>query len=168
MSEITLAATGEIIDPSALATDELAGRLDEVRELRRALGEAERALQDEALARMDRRGAWTAEVGDWRLEASSPEAAVDYDPDKLKEALGQLVADGLVDQDAAGEVFRASTVERVMRGQIGRLSKLGGEVAERLAAARLPASKPRRVRLTPRPQRRIVKSRTPAPKEEAA
>lgn len=153
MSEIVLANTGEVVDPQALATDELARHVDDIREARRALADAERVLQDEVLTRMDRRGEWTATVGDYRLEASSPQAAVDYDESRLRAELEALVDEGLVDQAAANEAFRTVEAVRIMKGQVNRLAKLGGPVADRLAAARLPTTRPRRVKVTRRPAR---------------
>lgn len=148
---LILRSTGEVLDLDTMATDDLAARVDEIRELRDRLADADREISDELLARMDRRGEWTAEVGDWRVQGSSPETAIDYDPDALEQALGALQGAGLIDADAAADAFRVTVTRRPSKSRINRLLKLGGEVAERIAATRIEGSRPRRVKVTRRP-----------------
>lgn len=148
---LVLPATGEVLDLEGMATDELAARVDEVRELRDRLADADRAISDELLARMDRRSEWTATVGDWRVEGSSPETLIDYDLDALEQALQQLVVAGHIDPAAATDAVRTTVTRRPAKARINRLIKLGGQVAERINATRTTGSRPRRVKVTRRP-----------------
>ena len=149
--ELVIPGTGEVLDLEGMATDDLAARMDEVRELRARLADADRAMSDELLARMDRRSEWTATVGDWRVEGSSPETLIDYDVDALRDALQALVVAGLIDPEAASAAVRTTVTHRPAKSRINRLVKLGGDVAERISATRTTGTRPRRVKVTRRP-----------------
>lgn len=162
--ELAIPATGELLDLESAATDSLAQRIDEIRELRGALADAERAISDEVLARMDRRAQWTARVGDYELQARTPSSEVDYDLGRLREELDGLVAQGLLEPEAATAAFREKRETHPAKTVLRQLLRAGGEVAERVESCQIPISRPRRVKVTRRPKA----LRANRPQEETA
>lgn len=132
-------------------TGALAIAYDELANLASLIREAHAAISDELLARLDRRGKWTAEVDGFKIEAPSPTAGtVDYDPQALREGLLELVGQGHLDVeavDAAAEYVEpeppAPFYKRHLRG-IAALEKLGPEVQAVLAAHRVEVKPPPR------------------------
>ncbi len=140
-------SSGELIDLREASTDRLARFLDEAAELVSLVGEARAQAEREVLRRMDEEATWTARVGDFELRAPSPEAGMTYwDEEALEEVLDDLVERGLVSEQAAAAALEVeTTVERKpKRGGIGALLRLGGEVAEAVAACERRREEPPR------------------------
>jgi len=140
-------ASGELIDVRESSTDRLARFLDEATELVSLMSEARAQVDRELLRRMDAEATWTARVGDFELRAPSPEAGMTYyDPEALEDALDGLVERGLVCEQAAAAALQVETnVERTpKRRGIAALLRLGGEVAEAVAACERRREEPPR------------------------
>lgn len=76
--------------------------------IREEVAEAQRAVDAELLARLDRSRRWTRRVGEfedgvqWIVRAPSPDAGTtEYDADLLDLILEEMEADGSIDRDAA-------------------------------------------------------------------
>jgi hypothetical protein len=130
-------ATGAIITLGDAATDEIAEAHDALTDLASQIREAQSLASDEMLARMDRRGKWTAEVGDFQLKSQSPTAGTtDYEAAALRADLLELVETGVLDEDAvddAVELVEPPKLEPYLKKKlagINALLKLGPEVIE--------------------------------------
>lgn len=106
--EVVDRVSGEVIDVRRAPMPQLATFFVNLAELRDQLSDAERVVQAEALARLDRAGKWTDHVTthDGRhlvdLKAPSPAAGtVTFDPDDLETALQMLVDEIVIDTGAA-------------------------------------------------------------------
>lgn len=96
-----LAAAG-IDDPRDAETVELAAFADSTRELRSITDEARGVVSDELVRRLDLDGCWTWRDAGYEVKAPSPEAGTTrYHTHLLRDALGQLVADGIISPVAA-------------------------------------------------------------------
>lgn len=145
--EVLDRSSGELIDVREASTDRLARFLDEAAELVSLVNEARAQVDREVLRRMDEEATWTARVGSFELRAPSPEAGMTYyDAEGLEEALDDLVERGLVSEQAAAAALEVETkVERKPRqGGIRALLRLGGEVAEAVAACERRRQEPPR------------------------
>jgi len=145
--EVLDRSSGELIDVREAPTDRLARFLDEAAELVSLIGEARAQVDREVLRRMDEEATWTARAGDFELRAPSPEAGMAYyDEQALEEVLDGLVERGLVSEPAAAAALEVETkVERKPRqGGIKALLRLGGEVAEAVAACERRREEPSR------------------------
>jgi len=111
------ARTGEIVQIDDLAeadTEELASVAVDVIDAQIAVMKGARGMiEDELVARLDRRRKWTVRFGDvadgvqWEIVASSPKAgATTYDVEDLREGLRRLVADQEIDEDAAAAALQ--------------------------------------------------------------
>lgn len=100
-AEHLLQAAG-ITDPRAAETEALAefsGNADHLTGIAR---EAKTVVGEELVRRLDRAGKWTRREGPWTIKSASPEAGTTaYDHERLVEAVQRLVADDLIDQEAA-------------------------------------------------------------------
>lgn len=151
VKEILNPSTGALV-PLDAGTDELAGLVDALEDLRNQAAEARASVERELLDRMDRRGKWTADVGGWRLESSSPNAGtVGYDGERLRRDLLQLVREGVIDREAVDEAVervRPAPVLKVRKRGVDALRKLGGKVADAVRDAEIEsAPPPRRVKV---------------------
>ena len=145
--EVLDRSSGELIDLREASTDRLARFLDEAAELVSLVNEAKAQVDREVLRRMDAEASWTARLGAFELQAPSPEAGMTYyDPEALEDALDGLVERGLVCEQAAAAALQVeTTVERTpKRRGIGALLRLGGEVAEAVAACERRREEPSR------------------------
>lgn len=96
-----LAAAG-IDDLQAAETVELAQFADNTRQLQSVAAEARGVVSDELVRRLDRAGSWTWREGGWEVKSASPEAGTTrYHTGLLRDALAQLVADGVISPEGA-------------------------------------------------------------------
>jgi hypothetical protein len=130
-------ATGALVPLADAATDEIAEAHDALSGLASQIREAQALASDEMLARMDRRGKWTADVGDFKLKSQSPTAGTtDYDAEGLRADLLTLVETSVLDQEAvddAVELVEPPKPEPYLKKKlagINALLKLGPEVVE--------------------------------------
>jgi len=145
--EVLDRSSGELIDLREASTDRLARFLDEAAELVSLVNEAKAQVDREVLRRMDAEATWTARAGAFELRAPSPEAGMTYyDEQALEEVLDGLVERGLVSEPAAAAALEVETkVERKPRqGGIKALLRIGGEVAEAVAACERRREEPPR------------------------
>lgn len=144
-------ATGALVDLAQAATDEIAEAHDALSALASQIREAHALASDELLARMDRRGKWTAEVGGFKLKAQSPTAGtVAYDQAALRADLLELVVSGVLDADAvddAVELVDPPKPEPYLKAKIAGINallKLGPEVVEVVQRHRIEQPAPAR------------------------
>jgi hypothetical protein len=96
-----LAAAG-IDDPRDATIVDLAEFTDNTRELASIAAEARKLVSDELIRRLDQSGRWTWRGAVWEVKAPSPEAGtVRYHTHLLRDALAQLVADGVISEEGA-------------------------------------------------------------------
>lgn len=83
-------------------TVDLAQFTEDALEVRRVFAEAVGEVSDELVARLDANARWTLRQDGWEIKSQSPAAgSVSYDIDLLREALEELVTDGVISRDAA-------------------------------------------------------------------
>lgn len=121
--------TGAMV-PLDAATDELAEAHDGLGELASQAKEAQGIVERELLARMDKRGKWTAGVGAFKLQAPSPSAGTERFPNPrgLREDLLALARAEVIDRelvDDAAKVDRPAPVYKAVKAGIAALRKLG-------------------------------------------
>lgn len=143
--------TGEVLVLADMTFAQLGAILDGARTWERAqLRDFKRSLEEEILRRMDANaaagvdGAWTVHQDGWKVSGSSPNQGVEYDVDTLRAALEQLVADGVIEQEAIDKVIVPDGY-KVAKRPLGQLLKLGGTVRAAIEAVEQPANKTRRV-----------------------
>ena len=97
--------TGELVDLSQLATDDLAAQLDEFAEHTKVIARFRRVASDELAARLDHEGRRSAEVGEWHIEVTAP-TQKDWDVDRLADTLDRFVEKGTISQAKASRCLR--------------------------------------------------------------
>ena len=139
--------TGEAIELTA-DTDMLAHWVDQLRELERQAKEARDLIGLELLRRMDAKASWTLRAGDFKITAPSPAPKVEWDVDQLRATLADLRDQGL-DEDAIDAALEVVVTYKPRASGLNALKKLGGEVAERIAACGTEVEPQRRVSVKP-------------------
>jgi hypothetical protein len=142
--------TGEVVDLATAEGADLADALHRVRVLEADLRAFKRAVADELLRRMDREASWTLRVPHFEVNGDGPNRT-DYDGRELRAALLGLAAEGHITAEAAESGVRVETSYVPVKGRLAALRKLGGVVAERIAACERPSEAARLVRVKPRP-----------------
>lgn len=129
MDLIPLPESGELLDLTG--TDEhLAAAFDELREYEAKVKAVRDAVADELRRRLDRGAMWTRRVNGYKITAPSPQPVTEYDAGELRDALSMLVAEGLIDQSAASRALKRDVSYTPVKGELGRLKKLGGRVQQ--------------------------------------
>lgn len=143
--EVVDHSTGEVVDVTSAETERLAAFVETVDDLRRDLSEAEGVVLDELLHRLDRRGQWTLRVGDpasgvqYEVKAPSPTAGTTtYDRDVLRDGLRRLVADDVLDEEAAGAAMKRTISITAQVPVDAELETLANKVAGLEAIAGVP------------------------------
>jgi hypothetical protein len=131
--ELLNPSTGEVI-PLDASTEQLAEWLDQTKEWEARLRDAKRLAQGELLRRLDANARWTDLVGEFEIRAPSPSPKVVYDNDELAKTLTDLVAEGLITEEAKDAALELATYWKPKIGGIKKLLKLGGEVKDRVEA----------------------------------
>lgn len=94
--------TGEVIDLATAPTATLAEFCSNLANLRSELSDAERAVHDALLDRMDLAASWTMREGCYEIKAPSPAAGSEsYDPAILERELRKLIEEGVIGEEAA-------------------------------------------------------------------
>lgn len=111
--------------------------------------EAKGAVGEEMIRRMDRRGQWTLHLDGAKVTAPSPDAgATVYDTEALRETLGRLVDDDLIDGEAALAALERVVPEPYYKQKpagIKRLLKISAEVRAAIEACERESEPPARV-----------------------
>lgn len=141
-------ATGEALDLNA-STGDLARWADNLRELERQAKEVRDAISEELLHRMDRAAKWTLREDGFEIKGASPAPTIEWDVDQLRGALRELLNDGLIDEDAHDAALQVVVQYKPRTAGLNALRKLGGDIAERIAACGTDVEKPRRVSVKP-------------------
>lgn len=139
--------SGELI-PLDAPTDVLVEWFAAIRKLEQELATMKQAANTEVLRRMDAEAHWTVHTRAGTLTGKSPAPTVAWDPEQLAQTLTGLVADGLISQGAADSALELVQEWKPKRGGINKLLKLGGEIAERIAACGHDVEPNRRVQFS--------------------
>lgn len=141
--------TGEVVDLTA-DTAELAAYLADVRQWERDfLRGCKRAVELELIRRMDRDAKYTLRAGGLEITGDGP-GRVKYEEEVLRAQLRPLVQQDIISQDAMNAAVKEVVTYQVMARGVNALKKLGGPVAEAVAAATRLSDDPRRVQVKPR------------------
>ena len=125
--------TGEVLNLDA-PTEDLGGYLADVRETESMLREAKRLVTCELVSRFDQAAKWTVHAGGLKLSAPSPAPTEEFDAPALRDALLELVDQGLLSVEAVDAAVETVVSYKARKGGINALRKLGGKVAETTAA----------------------------------
>lgn len=138
-------ATGEVLDLATEPSDVLARALVEVREAEVNLRAFVGHVKAEVLARMDAEGTWTVRAGGYKLTGDGP-GRTEFDAPALWLALQALVEDGTITDGARDRAVSVAQTFTAHANGVKALRKLGGPVAEAIAAHERPVERPRAVR----------------------
>ena len=134
---VSVPGTGEQLDLDA-SDDQLATWLKEMQEFRKSMAVIERALKDELLSRMDRRGRWTHHAAGASVSAESPQPGEDFDGEGLYRELMDIVRDGELDREAVDAAIELLPVSyKVKKSGITALRRIGGRAAAAVEAHRI-------------------------------
>lgn len=139
--------TGELLDLKDAPTDALAEWLAAVRDIESEYREAKGVVTRELLERMDREARWTVPLSNgWKLVGDSPAPTEGFDDiPMLLNDLRELAEEGVVSREAVEAAFPRVITFKADRSAVGRLRKLGGRVAEVIAAHAVRQERDRRV-----------------------
>jgi hypothetical protein len=143
---IPLPLTGEALDLNA-PTGELAQAFDRIRDLERELKETRDQISRELIGRMDKRASWTLREDGFKVSAPSPAPKTEYDGYELHQVVQSLVAEGLIDGEAAEEAVEIRVEYRPRVRGVNALRKLGSDVADRVDLCAREVEPVRRVRV---------------------
>jgi hypothetical protein len=145
---VIVPGSGEMFRPVEVDHVTLGEYLRRLRDLEDQIKVAKRAVMTEVLARMDHKASWTMQFGPGKMTAPSPTNEPDYVGDRLHANLEQLVADGVIGEEAALAACKEDLKWKPMKGGIKKLKALGDEKVEQaLELASEPNEKPRTVRI---------------------
>jgi hypothetical protein len=114
--EILDLKTGELVDITTAPTEAVAELATNTADVRAQIGDVEKAISAELVARLDRSASWTVRVGDparaqWEITAPSPSAGTEvYPPDLLQAELSKLIAQGVITTDAASRACKRQLI----------------------------------------------------------
>mgnify|MGYP000847483191 FL=1 len=97
-------ATGEILDLAGQPTDQLAGLLNGCRVYQQQVADFREQVEQVICDRMDRQNQRTAVVGTVKLTVNA-QARTEWDLERLRAVLADLVRAGLLNEDAAAAVI---------------------------------------------------------------
>jgi hypothetical protein len=147
--------TGQILELAKMSERDLGEFLDAAKLHVGLVREAQRAVKDEVLRRMDRACEWTIHAkGGFEISGDAP-GRTTYDVEVLRRELAGLVKNGTISKEARDRALKRETVYKPVASGINALRKLGGEVAKSIERAERAAEKPRDVRVkAPPPEER--------------
>jgi uncharacterized protein YecE (DUF72 family) len=114
--------TGELIDPRAMATTDLAEVRARVTEVRERWVEVLDVIDEVLRDRLDHEGRRSATVGDWKLKVPAP-TRVEVDGPRLYLALAQLVGEGEISQAKADATVARRYEYKVNRTELKALER---------------------------------------------
>jgi len=135
--------SGELLDLATASPAALGDWLDAVRVWEQNARSAKNAVSAELHRRMDLDACYTLRDGDFELRGQSPDRKT-YD-EELRPALEALVAEGLISQKACDAACEPVVTYKPRARGIAALVKLGGKVAEVVAAHTHSDERPRRI-----------------------
>jgi len=125
--------TGEALTLYSPTVD-LAGLLADLKDYENGLKDTKRAISDELLRRLDANASWTEHLPGLKLSAPSPAPVVAYDAPALRDALLDLVDESLLTVEAVDRAVEMIVSYKASAAGVKALVKLGGRVAETVAA----------------------------------
>ena len=134
--------TGEVLTLASPNAD-LGRYLADLREFEGRVREYKRAVTDELLARMDRSASWTVHAEGVKLSGASPQPSEEWDGPALREALLDLVDEGVLSIEAVDAAVETVVSYKPRKAGINALRKLGGRAAELVAEHRREVEKQR-------------------------
>jgi len=148
---IPLPRSGEVLNLTG-SDEHLVTAFDELREFEAEVKTVRTAVADELRRRLDRSALWTRHVGRFKVSAPSPEPKTEYDVDRLRDALAEMVGEGLIDQEAASKALKRDVSYTPVIAGIKALKKLGGDVKDAIEACEMEVertSRPVTVKIEP-------------------
>lgn len=116
-------STGEVVALRDASIDQLAVRLNDVRDVEANLKAVKRLVNEEIHRRMDEGRHWTLEGLNYKLSSESAEPVSSYDPDRLNAILEVWVREGETDEDRR---LRHLALLRAIETVVSRKVKVGG------------------------------------------
>lgn len=116
--EVIVPGTGELLDLSNTATEEIARIVDHVSEAQGEIARFKRAASDELASRLDHEGRRSAQIGDYHVSVNAP-SEKQWDADGLYDTLTHFVADGLISPEKAERCIKIK--REVVWGEVKNL-----------------------------------------------
>jgi hypothetical protein len=140
------ARTGEALTLDS-PTGDLARLLDDIKTYEGELRDVKAAVSREILKRMDQQVSWTINLpGEGlKLTGLSPDPVKSYDGPALRDALYELVDEGLLTIDAVNAAVETVVISKPRMHAIANLRKLGGRVKETVDSYETETPRDRRV-----------------------
>lgn len=139
--------SGQILELGKMSERDLGEFLDSAKIHVGLVRDAQRAVKDEVLRRMDRACEWTIHAkGGFEISGDAP-GRTTYDVEVLRRELAGLVKNGTISKEARDRALKRETVYKPVVSGIKALRKLGGEVAKAIDRAEQAAERPRDVRV---------------------
>jgi hypothetical protein len=130
-------------------TGDLGVFIDDARECKRILDEQIRWASREILRRQDKQASWTDHLPGVKVTGQSPKQNEDWDGAGLRAALMRFVDEGTLAIAAVDAAVEQNISWKVKKAGVGKLRKIGGEVAATVD----------RLCVTSEPERRVSVSR---------
>jgi hypothetical protein len=143
-SQLVNPVTGEALT-LASPTEDLGRWLADIRDFEYQLREAKRTVTTEILARLDKNAEWTAHLPGLKIRGDSPQPVEEWDGAQLREALLELVDEGVLAIEAVDAAVETIVSYKPRKAGINKLRKLGGRVAEVVDSLKRASEKDRRV-----------------------
>lgn len=135
-------ATGEVVALDG-PTEDLGQFLADLREHESMWREAKKLVTRELVARMDKSASWTLHVNGLKLSTQSPAPSEEFNGPELREALLDLVDEGVVTIEAVDAAVETVVTYKPRKAGINALRKLGGRVVDAINAHRTETEKDR-------------------------
>lgn len=127
-----------------VATDNLAGWVEQLRDARKNIDRCMAILSAEAISRADAAGGRTRIAGDRRwVSVTGPGLIPRYDPEALGRALSKLVVDGVLNHEAIDGLVVEERTWKIDTTRLKQLAKLPA-VAKAIAPAAIDPEEPKR------------------------
>lgn len=140
--------TGEALELRDAAIDDLARFLDDIKDYRSRLQEAQSLVSREVLRRQDQAASWTTRAGGFVLKGASPAPSEEFDALALRSELLGLVDEGALSIEAVDAAVETIITYKPQKSGINALRKLGGVVAQIVDRHAQPVEKPRYVSIS--------------------
>lgn len=148
-TDLIVAPLTGVVIPRDATTDQVAEFIEHLDELASQIAAARSDAEQIALDHMDAERLWTAHVGGFTLTAPSDADDVTYDGPGLFRALTPFVKDGTITYGALRRAITPVITFKPKVKGIEALDKIGGKVAETIAAHRTRTPKTsRKVKVT--------------------
>lgn len=140
--------TGEIITPES-PPEKLGAFIADIRSHESEIRELKQVASRWLIAQMDKAASWTLTVPGLKLSAPSPQPVEEFDGPALREALLDLVDEGVLSIEAVDKAVETVVKYEPRKSGINALRKRGGRVAAVVDAHAREVEKARYVSVKP-------------------